>query len=84
MYERSLVSGVSVAEIMLGHIGTQFIILLMQTAVLVVFAFAVFNVYNVGSMVVIIMFELLLGFAGMNLGFAISSGRISVIDVIFP
>lgn len=74
MFERSLVSGVTVAEIMLGHILTQFIVMAIQTAVLLIFALVVFNVYNVGPIIIIILFELLIGFTGMCLGFVISTG----------
>ncbi|XP_067949252.1 ABC transporter G family member 23-like [Watersipora subatra] len=74
LFERSLVSGVSVTEMMLGHIGTQFIVMCIQTAVLLIFSLIVFKVYNVGSIIVIIIFELLIGFSGMCLGFVISTG----------
>ena len=74
MFERSLVSGVTVSEIMLGHIGTQFLVMAIQTAVLLIFAFLIFDVYNVGPIIIIIMFELLVGFTGMCLGFVISTG----------
>ena len=71
-------SGVTVSEIMLGHIGTQFIVMAIQTAVLLMFAFLVFGVYNVGPIIIIIMFELLVGFTGMSLGFVISTGMCNI------
>ncbi|XP_067949251.1 ABC transporter G family member 20-like [Watersipora subatra] len=73
LFERSLVSGVTVAEMMLGHIGTQFVVVSIQTAVLIIFAFLVFNVYDVGSLIIIIMIELLVGITGMTLGFVVST-----------
>lgn len=60
---------------MLGHIGTQFIVMAIQTAVLIIFTLLVFDVYSIGSVLVIIMFELLVGFTGMCLGFLISTGK---------
>ena len=59
---------------MLGHIGTQFIVMCIQTAVLIVFTLVIFDVYSIGSVLVIIMFELIIGFTGMCLGFLISTG----------
>lgn len=64
----------SVGEIMLGHIGTQLIVMCIQTAVLIIFTLLIFDVYSIGSVLVIIMFELLIGFTGMSLGFLISTG----------
>lgn len=75
LFERSLVSGVTVTEIMLGHIITQFLILAVQTTVLLVFTFIVFGLYNAGSIFIIILFTLILGVMGMCLGFVISSGK---------
>jgi len=74
---------VTVLEIMLGHIGTQFLVMVIQTAVLVVFAFAVFNVYTVGPMVVVVLFELLVGMTGMSLGFVISTGEFNILVVLY-
>ena len=62
---------------MLGHIGTQFIVMCIQTAVLIVFTLVIFDVYSIGSVLVIIMFELIIGFTGMCLGFLISTGEYS-------
>lgn len=60
---------------MLGHIITQFLILAVQTTVLLVFTFIVFGLYNAGSIFIIILFTLILGVMGMCLGFVISSGK---------
>lgn len=75
LFERSLVSGVTVAEIMIGHIVTQFLVMCVQMVVLLVFTFAIFQVYNDGPMVVIVLFTAALGMTGMCLGFVISTGE---------
>ena len=67
---------------MIGHTGTQFIVMAIQTVVLLVFSLAVFDVYNVGPLIIIIMFELLIGFVGMCLGFVISTGRCNMPAII--
>ena len=69
-----MISGVTITEILLGHVVTEFLLMAIQITVLLIFAFVVFHVYNVGSIVLIILFELIIGMTGMCMGFMISAG----------
>lgn len=66
--ERCLVAGVTMFEILLSHIITEFIIMVGQTAIVLGFAFVIFDVQNVGPWIWVILLSLLQGVNGMSLG----------------
>jgi hypothetical protein len=41
-----MLTGVGAVEVMVGHIATQFLVMVVQVALLLVFALAVFKVIN--------------------------------------
>lgn len=66
--ERCLVAGVTMIEILLSHIITEFVIMVGQTAIVLGFAFVIFDVQNVGPWIWVITLSLLQGVNGMSLG----------------
>lgn len=73
LLDRSLVAGVSAVEIMIGHIATQFLVMLVQVALLLAIALVAFKIPSEGSLLLVIILTLLQGLTGMALGFLISS-----------
>lgn len=73
LLDRSLVSGVGAVEIMIGHIATQFLVMLVQVGLLLAIALAAFKISFEGSLVLVIILTLLQGLTGMALGFLISA-----------
>lgn len=70
--ERSLVAGITPVEQLMAHVVSQFFVMVIQTAIVIVFAFYVFHVTLEGSLVTAIILTLLTGLAGMCFGFIIS------------
>ena len=68
MLDRSWVAGVSSLEVMLSHIMTQFLVLIGQTAITLVFMFLVFRIPCLGPIGLIVLITILQGFAGMCFG----------------
>lgn len=66
--ERCLVAGVTMFEILLSHIITEFVIMVGQTGIVLGFAFIIFDVQNVGPWLWVILLSLLQGVNGMSLG----------------
>lgn len=66
--ERSLVSGVSMLEILLSHVITESIIMLGQAAMVLGFGFLVFDIQNVGPWSCVILLSILQGFNGLSCG----------------
>lgn len=66
--ERCLVAGVNMYEILLSHIITEFVIVAGQIAIVLGFAFLIFDLENHGSWTWIILLSTLQGINGMSLG----------------
>ena len=66
--DRSWVAGVLPSEVMISHIFTQFLVLLIQTGLTLVFIFAVFEIPCNGPVGWIVVIAILQGFAGMCFG----------------
>jgi len=71
--DRSWVAGVLPSEVMISHIFTQFLVLLIQTGLTLVFIFAVFEIPCNGPVGWIVVIAILQGFAGMCFGFLLST-----------
>ncbi|XP_070203140.1 ABC transporter G family member 20-like [Littorina saxatilis] len=71
-YERNLVNGVTPTEIMLSHVITQFLVLVVQVALLLLCTFSIFHIPLEGSWVNVMALILLQGLCGMCLGIMIS------------
>ncbi|CAH1980259.1 unnamed protein product [Acanthoscelides obtectus] len=65
--------GVTATEILFSHVFTQFIVMVGQTLLALLFMIAVFKVDCIGSMVGVIVMALLQGLCGMCFGFVISA-----------
>ena len=68
LLDRSWVAGVLPTEVMLSHIFTQFIVLLGQITITLVFVFLVFKIPCNGPVGWIVVIAILQGFAGMCYG----------------
>jgi len=73
LLDRSWVAGVLPIEVMLSHIFTQFIVLLGQITITLVFVFMVFKIPCNGPVGWIVVIAILQGFAGMCYGFLLST-----------
>ncbi|VEN61114.1 unnamed protein product [Callosobruchus maculatus] len=73
LLNRAYVAGVTPSEILLSHVLTQFIIMVGQTILALIFMIAVFEVDCIGSMALVISITLLQGLCGMCFGFVISA-----------
>ncbi|CAI8041667.1 ABC transporter G family member 20, partial [Geodia barretti] len=73
--DRTWVAGVSVAEIIISQVVTQFFILLVQIILMLVFVLWVFQVYNrsAGNIPLLMVLALLQGMTGMSFGLVISA-----------
>ncbi|CAL7937625.1 unnamed protein product [Xylocopa violacea] len=72
LLERSLVSGVTGTEILFAQVTTQFVVVLGQTTMVLIFAFAVFKVTCEGDIGWIVILVVLTGLCGMCFGFCIA------------
>lgn len=68
LLERSLVLGITGHEILFSHIVTQFIIMVIQTFLVLIFVFAVFALTMKGNIFVIMVLVILTGLCGMAFG----------------
>lgn len=73
MLDRTWAAGVHPMDVLIAHVLTQFVILLVQITLMLFFALFVFQVTNNGSLVLVALLALLLGFYGMTYGLVISS-----------
>ncbi|VEN54267.1 unnamed protein product [Callosobruchus maculatus] len=73
LLDRSYVAGVLPAEILFSHVLTQFIIMVGQTILALIFMLAVFKVKCVGNLLLVVILTLLQGLCGMCFGFVISA-----------
>ncbi|XP_058807802.1 ABC transporter G family member 23 [Phymastichus coffea] len=72
LLERSLVVGVTGPEILFGQVVTQFVVMLGQTIMVLIVAFAVFNVTCKGDIIWVTILTILSGFCGMCFGFVVA------------
>lgn len=68
MLERCLVSGVTGVEFLFGHVVTQFCMMALQTALVLIFSFLVFDITLNGDIIAVIVLVLKTGFCGMCFG----------------
>lgn len=72
LLERSLVSGVTGTEILFGQVVTQFVVMTGQTVMVLIVAFAVFDVTCEGDLVLVTILTILTGLCGMCFGFVVA------------
>nr|XP_012218889.1 PREDICTED: ABC transporter G family member 23-like [Linepithema humile] len=72
MWNRSLVHGVTTAEILLAHVFTQIILVFIHGTLIIYFSLFVWNVECKGSIFNVICLVFLCGFSGLMFGFLIS------------
>ncbi|KAF5291190.1 hypothetical protein FQA39_LY14432 [Lamprigera yunnana] len=70
--ERCLVIGISGVELLTSHVITQFVVMFIQSIMVMVFAFVVFKMTINGSVILVTILTLLTGFCGMCYGFVVS------------
>eukprot|EP00049_Salpingoeca_infusionum_P012893 m.239416 g.239416 ORF g.239416 m.239416 type:complete len:217 (+) comp15296_c0_seq2:1900-2550(+) len=73
LLDRIWAAGARPSEVMLAHFCAQFIILLVQTALVLLFALVVFKLPLAGSLVLSVVILVLLGISGMAYGLFIST-----------
>ncbi|XP_031350511.1 ABC transporter G family member 20-like [Photinus pyralis] len=72
--ERAMVSGVTPVELLITHIIWQFVMMMVQLTIVLVWSFVIFELTLNGSVVLVALLSILTGFCGMCFGFAISCG----------
>ncbi|XP_050536009.1 ABC transporter G family member 23 [Daktulosphaira vitifoliae] len=70
--ERSLVSGITGIEVLLGHVVCQLMIMVFQSLMVIAFALIVFDITNEGDVLWISTLTILTGLCGMCFGFVVS------------
>ncbi|KAB0795313.1 hypothetical protein PPYR_12152 [Photinus pyralis] len=70
--ERSLVIGIGGVELLTAHVICQFVIMVIQSIMVMVVAFALFNMTVTGSLVLVTILTFMTGFCGMCYGFVVS------------
>ncbi|CAG2053672.1 unnamed protein product [Timema podura] len=73
LLDRTIVAGVTPLEIMVSHVITQFVLMSVQSVLLLTFTIYVFRVECEGSMFWVAALTVLQGMSGMCFGFAIST-----------
>ncbi|XP_071958454.1 ABC transporter G family member 20-like isoform X2 [Antedon mediterranea] len=73
LLERTWVAGAKATEVMLSHVVVQFVIIAVQTAIVLVFILLIFDVPNEGSLLMVIVLTLFQGLNGMAYGLFVSS-----------
>ncbi|XP_054152932.1 ABC transporter G family member 20-like [Oppia nitens] len=73
LMERSIVAGLKLTEILVAQVIVQFFIVTLQTILLMIFTFLVFEVPNNGNILYVIVLVLMQGVAGMSFGLLISA-----------
>lgn len=68
MLERCLVSGITGIELLFSHVITQFIIMVFQSILVLIFAFSVFKLALEGYIIWVIILTILTGLCGMCFG----------------
>ncbi|XP_063988689.1 ABC transporter G family member 20-like [Diachasmimorpha longicaudata] len=72
IWNRSLVQGVTTAEILTAHLITQFMIIVIQVSVTMIISFLQYKLECSGSMLTVIVMILFMGVCGMCYGFLVS------------
>jgi len=73
LLDRSWVAGVRTHQLLLSHVITQFTVVCLQTALVLVFTLGVFDTTNKGHFILITTLTILQGLCGMSFGFLISA-----------
>ncbi|XP_071959119.1 ABC transporter G family member 20-like [Antedon mediterranea] len=73
LLDRAWVAGVSALEVVISHAFVQFIVMTVQTTVVLVFILSVFDIANEGSLLLVVVLALMQGIVGMGFGMLISS-----------
>ncbi|XP_011864940.1 PREDICTED: ABC transporter G family member 20 [Vollenhovia emeryi] len=73
LLERSLVSGVTVIEILIGQVITQFMIVVGQSVMVIIVSFVIFGITCEGDIGWITLLTVLTGLCGMCFGFVIAT-----------
>lgn len=68
VWDRSIVAGVSSLEILLTHFVTQFLLIVIQTGIILIVTFAIYQTEFIGNFATIIVIILLQGGCGMAFG----------------
>jgi ABC-type multidrug transport system permease subunit len=68
MLNRTLVAGVTTMEIVMGHLLTQFAVVIVQAIIAFVIMFVVFDIPKIGSPVLAFAITILNSIAGMSVG----------------
>lgn len=72
VWDRSIVAGVSSLEILITHFVTQFLLIVIQTGIILIVTFAIYQTEFIGNFATIIVIILLQGGCGMAFGFFVS------------
>ncbi|XP_011305876.1 ABC transporter G family member 23 [Fopius arisanus] len=72
LLERSLVSGITGTEILFGQVVTQFVVMIGQTVMMLVFVFAIFKLTIEGDIALVSALTILCGLCGMCFGFVVA------------
>eukprot|EP00095_Tigriopus_kingsejongensis_P012233 snap_masked-scaffold87_size395581-processed-gene-0.4 protein:Tk12233 transcript:snap_masked-scaffold87_size395581-processed-gene-0.4-mRNA-1 annotation:"abc transporter g family member 20 isoform x2" len=73
LLDRSWVAGVTATEVMLAHVVAQFVVMVVQVALVLVFMIYVFNIPAKGPLIWIILLTIFQGICGMSFGLVISA-----------
>lgn len=68
LLERTLVLGITGTEVLFAHFVTQFVIMFLQSIMVLVFSFAVFALTVRGEMLTVFLLVVLTGICGMSFG----------------
>lgn len=66
--ERCLVYGVTGVEILFSHVISQLLVMFIQTAMVIVFSFYVFDITLRGELASVVLMTVLTGLCGMSFG----------------
>lgn len=72
IWDRTLIAGITVTELLIAHVGIQAVMMLIQCLEVVAYAAYFFNASNKGDTLTVTSLFILLGFAGMLYGLLIS------------
>ncbi|KAL0277533.1 UNVERIFIED_CONTAM: hypothetical protein PYX00_004783 [Menopon gallinae] len=72
LLERSLVLGITGPEILFSHVITQFLIMVGQAFLVLIFTFAIFALTMRGNIITVLILVILTGVCGMAFGFVVS------------
>lgn len=73
LLDRSWVAGVTPVEVLLSHVVTQFVVMVGQTTLVLIFMLVVYDVTCEGEIIWVVCITILQGLCGMCFGFLISA-----------